>query len=52
MGLYSVLYRLVGPQLRERMPSMSAKDRYRAARQIEAWEYGSGSDYRYQPPEL
>lgn len=51
MGLYSALHRLAGPRLRKRLPKMSKEDRYRSSRLLEAWEYGSGSDYRYEAPE-
>ncbi|CAN0154810.1 unnamed protein product, partial [Scytosiphon promiscuus] len=46
MGLYSLLHRLAGPRLRKRLPKMSKQDRYRSSRLLDAWEYGSGSDYR------
>eukprot|EP00903_Cladosiphon_okamuranus_P012374 g11597.t3 len=51
MGWYSALHRLAGPRLRKRLPEMSKEDRYRSSRLLEAWEYGSGSDYRYKAPE-
>lgn len=51
MGLYSALHHLVGPRLRKRLPRMSKEDRFRSKRLLEAWEYGSGSDYRYKAPE-
>ncbi|CAM9859710.1 unnamed protein product [Ectocarpus sp. 4 AP-2014] len=50
MGLYSALHRLAGPWLRKRLPKMSKEDRYRSSRLLDAWEYGSGSDYRYEGP--
>eukprot|EP00904_Undaria_pinnatifida_P002243 jgi/Undpi1/12019/HiC_scaffold_4.g01718.m1 len=50
MGFYSTMYRVVGPQLRKKLPSMSKEKRYRTSRLLDAWEYGSGSDYRYQGP--
>lgn len=51
MGFYSTMHTLVGPQLRKKLPSMSKEERYRTSRLLDAWEYGSGSDYRYQGPE-
>ncbi|CAN0183211.1 unnamed protein product [Pylaiella littoralis] len=51
MGVYSALHRVVGPTLRKRLSTMSKEDRYRTSRLLDAWEYGSGSDYRYEGPE-
>lgn len=51
MGIYSALLRLAGPGLRARLPTMSPRHLFETARQLEAWEYGSGQDYRYTAPQ-
>jgi hypothetical protein len=47
LGVYDVLHRVSGPldAARNKLP-MSKEQRYRWNRQLEAWEFGSGSDYR------
>lgn len=51
MGFYDAMHNLVAPFLRNRLPTLSPKKRYASARLLDAWEYGSGLDYRYEPPE-
>eukprot|EP00240_Pyramimonas_obovata_P000965 CAMPEP_0118945190 /NCGR_PEP_ID=MMETSP1169-20130426/41778_1 /TAXON_ID=36882 /ORGANISM="Pyramimonas obovata, Strain CCMP722" /LENGTH=546 /DNA_ID=CAMNT_0006890847 /DNA_START=369 /DNA_END=2009 /DNA_ORIENTATION=+ len=47
LGAYDVLYRLSDPltTAREALP-MDSKQRFAWNRQVEAWEYGSGNDYK------
>lgn len=47
LGAYSALNAAVAPVLRSKiLPQMTAREQYRLRRMMEAWEYGSGSDYR------
>ena len=47
LGAYDVLHKVSGPlsAARKTLP-MDKEQRFRWNRQLEAWEYGSGSDYR------
>ena len=46
LGVYSALNVVAAPLVREIAERLPAKQRYSAHRTLEAWEFGSGGDYR------
>jgi hypothetical protein len=47
LALFSALHSTVSPRLAKATPQMSPRDRYLANRARDAFEYGSGSDFRF-----
>eukprot|EP00899_Mesostigma_viride_P027534 jgi/Mesvir1/7966/Mv11876-RA.2 len=46
MGMYSVLHNTLGPAISSWAEKLSPEDRYYWRRRVEAWKFGSGSDYK------
>ncbi|GAQ77784.1 Hypothetical protein KFL_000030600 [Klebsormidium nitens] len=46
LAVYSLAHKLFAPLVRWLLPRLSLAQRYRWKRRLEAWEYGSGLDYR------
>jgi lycopene cyclase CruP len=47
LGAYTALSAGAAPRLRERaLPQLTPREQYRLRRTLEAWEYGSGLDYK------
>ncbi|GBF87530.1 glycine D-amino acid oxidase [Raphidocelis subcapitata] len=47
LGAYGALHAAAAPALRARLlPQLSPREGYRLRRTLEAWEYGSGADYK------
>lgn len=47
LGAYGALHAAAAPALRARLlPQLSPREGYRVRRTLEAWEYGSGADYK------
>jgi len=47
LGAYGALHTLVGPAVRGRLlPQLTLAEAFKWRRTLEAWEYGSGNDYK------
>lgn len=51
MGVYTGAHSFVSPLLKLIKPNLPKDMQYSLARTMDAWEYGSGLDYTYRPPE-
>lgn len=49
LGYYSFLSSFVDPAIRPLIETFSDKLRYRWMRRLEAWQYGAGLDYKFEP---
>ena len=51
MGLYTAAHKTLRGPVQAIVPHLPTKTaQFRAKRLLEAWEYGAGLDYTYQPP--
>lgn len=47
LGAYTALHKAASPAVEGRLvPSLTAREAFRARRLAEAWQYGSGMDYK------
>jgi lycopene cyclase CruP len=47
LGAYTALHAAAAPRLRAAMlPQLTPREQFRLRRTLEAWEYGSGLDYK------
>lgn len=46
LGAYTALHATLGPALRRAAPGLPPRQRYELGRLLDAWEFGSGSDFK------